>query len=64
MTLRNQLRQFQLWTQPYAAAGVELPASRRRELTAELADLLWQFAITTADTNREQGGDAGHDEHE
>lgn len=64
MTLRKQFRQLQLWTQPYAAAGVELPASRRRELTAALADLLWQFAIATAHPNEEQGGDEGHDEHE
>ena len=64
MRLRKQFQQLQLWRQPYAPGGVELPASRRRELTAALADLLWQFARATAHANQEQEGCEGYAEHD
>jgi hypothetical protein len=49
---------------PIAPTGVELSATKRRELTAALADLLWQFASVSAEleTNQQPGGKDGHDE--
>jgi hypothetical protein len=64
MTRKNHFQQQQLWILPAAPAGVELPATKRRELTAALAELLWQFASVSAErqANQEHGGYDGHDE--
>ena len=64
MRLRKQFQQLQLWRQPHAPDGLELPASRRRELIAAVADLLWQFASATAHIHQEHGGYESHDEHD
>jgi hypothetical protein len=50
MTRKHKFQQQQLWILPIAPAGVELSAPQRRELTAALADLLWQFASLSTET--------------
>jgi len=64
MTVKNKFQQQRLWTLPIERDGGELPATRRQELMAALADLLWQFARVSAEveTTGEQGGSDGHDE--
>jgi hypothetical protein len=64
MPLKNKFQQAQLWMLPIAPDGVELPAAKQRELTAALADLLWQFARVLAEmeTAQPHGGYDGHDE--
>ena len=49
---------------PIAPEGVDLPTGKRRELTAALADLLWQFASVSSEmeTSEEEGGKDGHAE--
>ena len=64
MTRKNNFQQLRLWTPPIAPDGVDLPAAKRRELTAALADLLWQFASVSSEreTTHEHGGYDGHEE--
>jgi hypothetical protein len=64
MILKNKFQQQQLWMLPIAPAGEELPAGKRQELIAALADLLWQFASVSAEreTANQQGGYDSHDE--
>ena len=59
MILKTKLQQLPLWAPTQASEGVELTATRRRELTAALADLLWEFASLAAETESqpEHGGE-------
>jgi hypothetical protein len=54
MTRKHKFQQPQLWMPPVAPVGVELSAPQRRELTAALADLLWQFASLSTETETEK----------
>ncbi len=64
MRTKNKFQQMQLWMIEIAPDGVELPATKRQELTTALADLLWQFASVSSEmeSTQEHGGYDGHDE--
>jgi hypothetical protein len=64
MTLKTNFRQQRLWMLSNTPDGMELPAAKRRELTAALADLLLQFAgeVSKMENTPEHGGSDGYDE--
>jgi len=49
MVRKKKFEQLPLWMLPKAPDGVELSASKQRELRPALAELLWQFASLSAE---------------
>ena len=50
MTRKNNFKQQQLWLPVSRDNALELPAGKRRELSAALADLLLQYASAAAES--------------
>ena len=64
MTGKKKSQQQLLWRLAAGPEEPELSAAKQQELRAALADLLWQFALASAEseTTAEQGGYDGHAE--
>jgi len=60
MTRKNNFKQRPLWLPVSTDNALELPAGKRRELTAALADLLLQYASASAESEPTKE-EAGHD---
>jgi hypothetical protein len=60
MTRKNKFKQQQLWLPVSTNHALELPAGKRRELIAALADLLLQYATAAAESEQLEE-EAGYD---
>ena len=63
MRRKNNFKQQQLWLPVGTGKALELPAGKRRELTAALADLLLQYASASAESEPTME-EAGYDNNQ
>ena len=64
MTRKNNFKQQPLWLPVSTDNALELPAGKRRELTAALADLLLQYASPSPESEPTVEEEAGYDNNQ